>query len=514
MKKQIDQYINDHKRNIINDILKLVDIKSVTGNKNENQKALELVLELAKDMGMKTMRTSTNDVGIVEIGSGAEILGILVHVDVVNIGDTDKWTYPAFQGKMSKGFLWGRGVVDNKGPAIMCLYAMKAVLDLKIPLDKRVWLVIGTSEEREWTDIENFKREFDMPNYGFSPDGDFPIFNKEKGYCNIELLFKEPYLKNIEKLISGDSPNTIPSKAVIKLKDDEEMIFHGMSSHSSMPGMGINAINKMIVGLNSHREYNFVVFINDFLAKDYNASKIGIDRGLEGISSALRTVVVPTMIELTEKGVLLNINVRNHFNTTENDILKAFESFKEKFQYEINVLDYLDPMIVDEKEEFIEVMGNVYEEYGFNNSCQIALGTSYAKSMEHFVSWGPIFETEPSCAHMEDERISVDAMVKATQIYALYIGRMASAFGRYKTNLKNMSSLDKALAIMTLFAYEPYEYDVNTIVELTSINRTTVYRNLSSFVDSGILKKDEITKVYSVGEMGYRIGKTYEKEKV
>ncbi len=64
--------------------------------------------------------------------------------------------------------------MDDKGPAVMCLYALKAIKELEIPLNKRVWLIVGTSEEAEWTDIASFKKEFPVPDFGFSPDGGFP----------------------------------------------------------------------------------------------------------------------------------------------------------------------------------------------------------------------------------------------------------------------------------------------------------------------------------------------------
>ncbi len=227
MRNKIDSYIKAKRSEMIEDILELIRIKSINGCAAENTEALNLFLQKAEAMGFKTMKTSTGDVGIVELGSGDQTLGILVHMDVVGIGDTDKWTYPPFEGRVAKGFLWGRGVVDDKGPAVMCLYALKAIKELEIPLNKRVWLIVGTSEEAEWTDIASFKKEFPVPDFGFSPDGDFPIYNSEKGYCDVQMRFMEPCIDILEKLDSGDSPNTIPSRAEVKIRNQENLVFHG-----------------------------------------------------------------------------------------------------------------------------------------------------------------------------------------------------------------------------------------------------------------------------------------------
>ncbi|MDD5928012.1 MAG: helix-turn-helix domain-containing protein [Firmicutes bacterium] len=156
-------------------------------------------------------------------------------------------------------------------------------------------------------------------------------------------------------------------------------------------------------------------------------------------------------------------------------------------------------------------MAEVYESYGLKSSFQMAVGTSYAKSMKHFVSWGPVFETEPSCAHMENERLSIESMILATQIYATYLAQMASPFGELIKKHSSMTSLEKGLYLLSLFAEPPYRYDVAELAELTGINRTTIYRNLTSMEKFGFLKKDEQTKVYTMGSLAEKMflaGKT------
>ncbi|WP_455794994.1 M20/M25/M40 family metallo-hydrolase [Clostridium butyricum] len=42
---------------------------------------------------------------------------------------------------MKDGKIYGRGSSDDKGPAIVALYALKAVKDMNIPLSKNVRLI-------------------------------------------------------------------------------------------------------------------------------------------------------------------------------------------------------------------------------------------------------------------------------------------------------------------------------------------------------------------------------------
>ena len=126
-KQRIDAFIEGAKEEMIRDIIQLVSFASINGNKEENRACLRCFLQRAEEIGFRTMTTSQLDVGIVEMGQGDEILGILVHLDVVGIGDRQKWTNHPFEGTHRDGFLWGRGTEDDKGAAIMSLYAMKSV---------------------------------------------------------------------------------------------------------------------------------------------------------------------------------------------------------------------------------------------------------------------------------------------------------------------------------------------------------------------------------------------------
>jgi len=86
-------------------------------------------------------------------------------------------------------------------------------------------------------------------------------------------------------------------------------------------------------------------------------------------------------------------------------------------------------MMISKELPFLKIMNDVYEEYGFKGEFKAAAGTSYAKSMDNFVSWGPVFPNDPLCAHMEDERLSISSMLAAAKIYGLFIARIGGNIG-------------------------------------------------------------------------------------
>lgn len=429
MKQKIEEYILKNKENMQEDIQQLVHFESINGRFEENRDCLAFFLSRAREMGFSVKMTKTEDVGVIEMGSGDQTLGILVHLDVVATGDPGKWTDPPFSGAVHDGCIWGRGTVDDKGAAVMSLYAMKAVAESGIPLTKKIWLIVGTSEESNWTDIENFKREFPMPDCGFSPDGEFPIYNAENGYVDIELAFYSDGNKGILAISAGESTNTIPSLATLTLEDGTRIVKHGVSAHSSIPEAGENAIIKLGKALyaESGTVYQFARFLHDYYGQNEDGRTLCPASADE---CACPTTVAPTVLRYVKQDlsrsdsfahVSLNLNIRQRPGTALKDILHIFEPLAPKYGFQFEVIEYLEPMLVSEELPFLKIMQKTCEEYGICSEFRPASGTTYAKSMPNFVSWGPVFLEDPACAHMEDERLSLDTMLLATKLYAHFL---------------------------------------------------------------------------------------------
>lgn len=72
-----------------------------------------------------------------------------------------------------------------------------------------------------------------------------------------------------------------------------------------------------------------------------------------------------------------------------------------------------------------------------------------------------------------------------------------------------MTSLEKGLHLLSLFAEEPYKWTVPQLVERTGMNRTTVYRILTALENKGMLVKEGNSKAYKMGPMPYHLGNVY-----
>ena len=160
---EIKKYIEDNKSEIIDSLAQLISYKSVSVETNnpempfgeECKKALDYTLDLADKMGFRT-KNIDGYCGYVEFGEGEELVGIVGHLDVVPADINDGWTVDPFMVDIRDGKIFGRGSIDDKGPVIASLYAMKYIAD-NMKINKRVRLILGLNEEKGWKCINHYK---------------------------------------------------------------------------------------------------------------------------------------------------------------------------------------------------------------------------------------------------------------------------------------------------------------------------------------------------------------------
>ena len=155
----LDQYIDNLKDDIVKEICNIVNIPSVSEDTNnpelpfgeECTNVLEYTLKLGEQLGFRT-KNIDNYCGYIEFGEGEKLVGIIGHLDVVPSGDG--WDTPPFEASIRDGRIFGRGTIDDKGPVISSLYAMKAVKD-NLKINSRVRLILGLNEEKSWKCIKH-----------------------------------------------------------------------------------------------------------------------------------------------------------------------------------------------------------------------------------------------------------------------------------------------------------------------------------------------------------------------
>ena len=209
-------------------------------------KCLDFFLSLAEFMGFET-HNYDNYAGEVVWGSGKDF-AVLAHIDVVPAGSG--WTHDPFGGEIDEqnGRIWGRGTMDDKGPAMLALYAMHALKEEGFKPRRTIKLILGCNEETGWGCIEHYNKVAKMPEEGISPDADFPVIYAEKGILHVCFAFDAADV-NFSGLKGGNRANMVCDRAMAEggpfdaarakkyglTAEDGKLVAEGKSAHASLP---------------------------------------------------------------------------------------------------------------------------------------------------------------------------------------------------------------------------------------------------------------------------------------
>jgi succinyl-diaminopimelate desuccinylase len=436
MMEKIIKEVFNNRNEIIKNSIELINIPSLTGDLDANVKCLNYLASIAGREGIKYSFSKTKNCLVLEIGKGKETIGVLTHVDVVGIGDRDKWKTPPFEGKFDGQYIIGRGAMDDKVPTAIIFNILRTLNRNTLEYKRRLQLIIGTSEEGEWSDMESFRNEFDIPDFSFTPDGAFPIHNIEKGYADVEISF--PLEANftggtILEVTCGDSSNTIPSMGTFVYKNHAQnktsvIVSHGSSTHSSLPENGENALTKlawMIINLGlQHPRFNvFLNFITS-MHEDYYGRFLGFDNTETTFNGEYigKTAANPTVLKYSKGQLILNINIRHKYGVTSDIINHLFHQLSERFDFSYHIIGYQEPLYVSRANPHFEIMNRAYETVtNQKGGFTLARGTSYAKALPNSVCWGPVFPEEEDSCHRENEKISLKSTIQCAEIYSRFL---------------------------------------------------------------------------------------------
>lgn len=430
MNNILEKYLDEHKEDMLNDLKDFVAIPSVSSDREQVVNALNYILDLAGKYGFEAKSVLDDQVGIIEMGEGDETLGILTHVDVVPTGYLTDWDTDPFTAVIKDGKMYGRGTIDDKGMIISSLYAMRAVKELGLPIKKKVQLIMGTQEEVEWSDMNAYVSEYKLPDYGFTPDGEFPICNIEKGSVDMLMEFdvkdeEEPLDTYLSELEIGVATNLVPGRAKAILSNGAEVEAVGKPVHSCQPERGKNAIFILAEQLkqkniDENKLYKLLMAVNEDLSDQFG-SKVGLYSESEYYQGEFvhRNAFAPTIFNAKEGKATINVNLRFPYGETAENIVEHFEKWAGKYDGKIIKSHILPAVFVSKERPFLNVFAEAYEDVsGLKNEFTLAYGGSYAKAMPNVVSWAPLFPGEEDTCHEPNENIDIHNMELCTKIFA------------------------------------------------------------------------------------------------
>ena len=443
MNEDVIRNVDSSSQQLLSDLRQLISIPSVSDDPEQVDRALRHILDLGRQFGFRAYTAADGRVGVIEMGPGEEgedieTLGILTHVDVVPPGDTSDWETPPFEMTIKGDAAYGRGTLDDKG------MVLASVADTGRPQYKKTQLIIGTQEEVEWTDMYAYVRSCRLPDYGFTPDGEYPICNIEKGVIDISLEFDvtDPAPAKgvcVKSCNAGTVSNIVPGKAACLLSDGRNVEAFGRSVHSCQPEKGDNAIFHLTEKLESMEltENRLLQLIRKVSADLSDPLGRNVDLYSDGEyyegEFVHRTILSPTILTSDGQTAQLNLNIRYAYGTQADEIKEKISQWAASLGGRITGVSDLPAVFVPKDKPCLKAFARAYEEVtGLTNEFTLAYGGSYAKAMPNIVSWGPIFPGDEDTCHEANENIRLDVLFQSAKIFAASIDEIVTTKESYK----------------------------------------------------------------------------------
>lgn len=444
------------------DLFSLLEINSERDDSQADEKnpfgpgpvrALEKFLEIAARDGYETKNVD-NYAGHFTFGQGEEELGIFAHLDVVPAGSG--WKTDPYKPLIKDGRLYARGASDDKGPTVACYYGLKIIKDLGLPVSKRVRFVVGTDEESGWKDMDYYFEHSGLPepDFGFSPDAEFPIINGEKGMNTFYLHFSGANAgdfilhsfkgglrdnmvpESAQALISSNLPITkvqaelaafvskypVASGKVVEAADGQvEVTIVGKSAHGAHPEAGINGATYLAAFL---RQFDFagpaaayLDLAGSVFLDDHFAQKTGVAYTDEKMGELTMNPGVFAFDEASSDNTIA-LNFRYPQGMDSETIKAGLERLAGVDRVTLSEMGHV-PHYVPISDPLVSTLLEVYErQTGLHGHEQIIGGGTFGRLLKRGVAYGAMFPGYTDTMHQANEFADVEDLYRAAAIYA------------------------------------------------------------------------------------------------
>lgn len=454
---KLDSIIDGMANDIVRSVQEAIRLKSVKAEAKEGMpfgqdidRCYKQVLRMAENLGY-TVKDLDSWAGHAETGAGQTIIGILCHLDVVPEGND--WEHEPFGGEVCGGRIYGRGAIDDKGPLIACMYAVRAVKMAGIKLDKRIRIIFGLDEESSWDSIKYYFEHEQEPDFGFTPDSVFPVICGEKGISTIEICCdleeNEEGDIGLLSLSGGVRDNMVPDfcKAVIvcpaltrnlideyvqktganiEIEVDGNMftiMSYGVSAHGSTPEKGVNAVSQLMglldtLNLKGKKLRDFIHFYCANFINDYYGLSLGC--GCEDSISGKLTVNIGKIEYDYAKSIQLTANIRYPIKQDINCIYSRIKNSLTKYGCTMKEKSHKKPIYKPIDNKLIQALLKAYRDVScdYQSEPLTICGGTYARAMKNAVAFGPLMPGRDEVGHQKNEYISVEDLLISTKIYA------------------------------------------------------------------------------------------------
>lgn len=457
--QELDAYLDANWDTILQDITTLVQIPSVEELDKAvpgapfgpgPQAALTKVLEIANAMGFET-HDCEGYMGYADFpGETATQLGIIGHMDVVP--DGPGWHFPAYDVTEKDGYLIGRGTLDDKGPSVIALHAMKFWKDKGVKFPYTIRFLFGTNEETGMNDVVYYREHNADPAFLITPDAEFPVCYGEKGGFDATITSVPMPDRVVRQLTGGAATNAVPGEAealvyvgdfegdlpgteAITVERDGEgyarIMAKGKSAHASMPETGVNAIGLLIDyllenDLCTSKEREFFTFERQLLDHT-DGSGVGLKTSDEYFGPL---TIIGGTIKTENDCFIQTVDSRFPTSTSGDEILETLTLAADKVGASVERTLLMVPFLVKPDTPQIQALLQAYNDVTGEDAKPFTMGGgTYAREFTSGASFGPEMPwvAQPDWVgsmHGPDEGVSIELLRETFRIYGVAIQRL------------------------------------------------------------------------------------------
>ncbi len=455
--------LNQYYSEIIEKICELIKIKSVQSEPKQGApfgggvaQCLDYVLALGEEMGF-TAKNFNGYTGYIEYGNGPKLYGVPVHLDVVPAGIG--WSVDPYGGVVKNEAVYGRGVVDNKGPAIAVLYALKTMKDIDMPCKSRVRIILGTNEESGKAGLRHYLEKEGEPDFTVVPDSKFPVVNGEKGIVKYRLAGEIPEEMDsplsLLELKGGDTANMVPAYAyarcryhgtfpahllsefsrdngiTLKITFDGDNILlevFGKAAHGAAPHEGINAISGLLQVLcfiyrlsktDRQEDENAICILSERLqsADGKNSGLAVSDEHSGSLTMNLGT------IEMKGKRIYGVVDIRYPVSFEESLVHQTLGLHLPGIG--IERLSGQKPIYYSKDSKEVLFLMDIYEKVTGKVLKSVVIGGgTYSRLFKNALAFGPVTLEKSHVIHKPDEHFFITDIIEFTEVYKEFFKRV------------------------------------------------------------------------------------------
>lgn len=432
-----------YKDEILNDLNTLLSIESVADSMpGECDKALEFVLNKAKEFGLAEERV-TQLSGHITLGDSGKLCGVLSHLDVVPAGNG--WSVNPFALTQKDGRLYGRGIADDKGAALVSLYCLRALKENGVEGKNTLRVIYGIAEEVGMEDMDGYFEKMPVPELAFTPDSEYGICFAEKGILQLEVSSKTNNSRIINQFASGKAVNAVPDSACAIIDtssyDEENLVQLANLSDGSfefkntIDGLMIISRGKAAHACEAEKGYNAAAALVDIIADAFDKSEIGslcyfidyaINKETNGRSLGLKMSdcvsgalsVNLASLNIDDEYAKAKFDIRYPVTVNGDAVLSQFKKVADRSDLEVSVINHEKPLYVEKDSELIGLLSEAYEAVtGEAPQLYSTGGGTYARKLGNKgVAFGPNFMDDNIRMHNSDESVDENNFFKHAQI--------------------------------------------------------------------------------------------------